>query len=260
MMFDKRQVCIDWLFRISLWLSIVLLQACGSGDDEPDKPPRIDQFKITGVVHDSPVNKAKVVAYDFSQGRKGRQLGEDESDDNGQFSIDIELVKDVPVLLEASGGTYIDEVTGQTITLSSQQTLTSLFNYQNTDQEIQITALTTWASCLANYYLADEPLTITEAINRSEQEISQFFGLSSIHAIRPANILSSEFSSETFNENLHYGYVLASLSGVVDELAERSGQSSGVHPYTSVQFIQLGCVDIQDDGLLDGDASFFLLS
>ncbi|WP_298933445.1 hypothetical protein [uncultured Ramlibacter sp.] len=94
-----------------------LLAACG-GSDDPAAPaaPAATTTTVSGAVVKGPVNGANVCAYKATAAGKGEQLKCVSSGAAGSYSMDLDYVGDIVV--EASGGSYTDEATNTSKTLS----------------------------------------------------------------------------------------------------------------------------------------------
>ncbi|MEO5671220.1 MAG: hypothetical protein ABIR26_11060, partial [Ramlibacter sp.] len=100
------------LFAVGIGLAAAtLITACGGGDDSAPTTT-----SVSGSVVKGPVSGANVCAYKAISTGKGEQLLCTTSNSTGGYSMDLTYVGDV--VIEASGGTYADEATGTTKTLS----------------------------------------------------------------------------------------------------------------------------------------------
>ncbi|RYF43590.1 MAG: hypothetical protein EOO25_02730, partial [Comamonadaceae bacterium] len=107
--------------------SLTLLSAClaaaglvagcgGGGDDSAPAAATPTTTTLSGAVVKGPVNGANVCAYKAIATGKGDQLKCVTTGSTGAYSLDITYTGDV--VIEASGGTYTDEATGASKTLS----------------------------------------------------------------------------------------------------------------------------------------------
>lgn len=86
-----------------------LVAACGGSSDTPTTT-------VSGSVVKGPVNGSAVCAYKATAAGKGELIKCGTTGTGGSYSLDIQYVGDV--VIEASGGTYTDEATNTTKTLS----------------------------------------------------------------------------------------------------------------------------------------------
>ncbi|MRD46805.1 hypothetical protein GHT07_05930 [Caenimonas koreensis DSM 17982] len=90
-----------------------LIVACGGGGGGGTVTPTT----ISGSVVKGPVSAANVCAYKAVAGGKGDQLACTTTNASGAYSFDIQYTGDV--VIEASGGTYVDEATHVSTALST---------------------------------------------------------------------------------------------------------------------------------------------
>ena len=114
-----------------------LLAACGGGGSAVTP--------ISGSVVKGPVNGAQVCAYKAVAAGKGEQIKCVTTGSTGAYTMEVDYVGDV--VIEASGGTYTDEATGATKTLSDP--LQVVLNAQGTAATGVVTPLTTVAFSMA---------------------------------------------------------------------------------------------------------------
>jgi hypothetical protein len=95
---------------LSVVAAAALVVACGGGDDAPVSTA------ISGNVVKGPVSGATVCAFKATAAGKGEQLQCVTSSAGGAYAMNLEYTGDV--VIEASGGSYTDEATGASRTLS----------------------------------------------------------------------------------------------------------------------------------------------
>lgn len=115
-----------------------LLAACGGGSSSPTTT-------VSGSVVKGPVNAAQVCAYKAAATGKGDQIKCVTTTSTGTYTMDLDYVGDV--VIEASGGTYTDEATGVTKTLSDP--LQVVLNAQGSAATGVVTPLTSVAYSLS---------------------------------------------------------------------------------------------------------------
>ncbi|MES2941281.1 MAG: hypothetical protein V4772_00270 [Pseudomonadota bacterium] len=92
-----------------------LLSACG-GDSSAPAAPVVATTTVSGTVVKGPVTGAKVCAYKAVAAGKGEEIKCATTAAGGLYSMDLQYEGDV--VIEATGGTYTDEATNTTKTLS----------------------------------------------------------------------------------------------------------------------------------------------
>ena len=98
----------------------MLLTACGGGSTfGPTPEPVVPETTIVGVVAKGRVSGASVCAYRITDGKQGVQLGSCAATDaDGNFTIGFRDYAG-EAMVQAKGGTYRDEATGASRTLTA---------------------------------------------------------------------------------------------------------------------------------------------
>ena len=106
---------------------------------------------------------------------------------DGSFAIDVGGYVG-PVLLIATGGSYVDEATGDTNTLSVDVPLLGMTTAVNGTATGNLTPLTHWAALLA-YALASEPNTDAAlAMANAVEMVEDYFGVTDLLTTVPADL------------------------------------------------------------------------
>lgn len=129
------------------------LAACGGGDSSPAPTPSPapapapapSSTTVSGSVVKGPVAGAQVCAYTVSGSARGTALGScTTADASGKYSFAVPAGSG-PLWLEATGGSYVDEATGATVTLPAGAPLLALVNATGSTASTMLTPLTTLA-------------------------------------------------------------------------------------------------------------------
>ena len=121
-------------------IAAAALMACGGGSTS-STPVTI----VSGSVVKGPVSGASVCAFDISSGAKGAALGAcAPTDADGLYKLSVPQVSG-SVLLEANGGTYIDEVTAVRTSVTASSTFSSITSTNGSNVAAAISPLTTIA-------------------------------------------------------------------------------------------------------------------
>lgn len=197
------------LFSGIIIVLLALLAGCGSGggDNVTASPSTINGFASKG-----PVADGTATAYAIANGAIGSALGTATTNTDGAYSISIENHTG-PVLIEVTGGTYVDEATGETIALPDApgSGLTAAVESVTAGQtlNVQVTAVTTQATELAKC----KPGGLTaDNIRVANEQIGQFFGGLDIINTRPINPLLPNAAASASQTAIDYGLILAGLS------------------------------------------------
>ncbi|WP_048437989.1 hypothetical protein [Caenimonas sp. SL110] len=99
--------------------AVGLIAACsdGGGTSTPATPAPVATTAVSGSVIKGPVNGANVCAFKAVAAGKGDQLACTTTNSTGGYTLNLEYMGDV--VIEASGGTYIDEATNVSTPLST---------------------------------------------------------------------------------------------------------------------------------------------
>ena len=231
-----------------LMVSILLL-ACSPGD-AGGLPPERPAGTLTGQAVAAAIGNAQVTVYGFEKGKRGTRLGGTVTDDSGAYTIDIQAPSQA-ILVEISGGDYVEEASGISVALTEGQILRAVGHYQSgRPLTLMVTPLTHMAAALAKFK-ATNGMAVEQAIDEANAAVDQFFALDT-RATRPALITAAgDPVSELANDTL-YGFYLAGLSNWT-LWADRENQAPQTHAsYNSIALAQVLYHDLRSDGLLDG--------
>ncbi|OQY02504.1 MAG: hypothetical protein B6I26_01305, partial [Desulfobacteraceae bacterium 4572_130] len=195
---------------IIIFLSIAFMftGACSDGDSGDT---------ISGDVVAAMVNKATVKAYKINpDGSTNDQIGGENISTNGSYSIS-NLDYTGAVLLEASGGTYTDEATGNENTALT--TLTAIAYIDSLTAIISITPLTHIAAQLMDRAAAD----IKTEIKNKNELVAEQFGLMQtsdntntnpidIISVQPDDITDETVKNKPLDDKKLYALALAGIS------------------------------------------------
>lgn len=142
---------IGWSFTVAM---AAALCACGGSGDADSAasgaaatPPSqaTQTVEIRGAVVKGPVAGAAVCAYAVASTVRGNALGNCATTAaDGSYALSVPKGA-TDILLEAAGGTFVDEATGQTTPLAAGQPMTSLVSGGAAQVDAYITPLTTLA-------------------------------------------------------------------------------------------------------------------
>ncbi len=172
-----------------------------------DESDEVSSSTLSGSAVKGPVVNADVTVYEFdAEGLRGDVLATTTTDQNGNFSVDVNVRGVVEVVI--SGGGYTDEASGQEVALSSNELRTIMT--VDGDKNFGVTALTTIAAEYINEN-AEEGLAI--AIENASKGVGEIFNLSDldINTTIPGD-LSSATSENLSMAQKKYGAVQAGLS------------------------------------------------
>jgi hypothetical protein len=239
------------------------LTACSSNDSSsptapmtPPPPPAVTS--ISGVVDDAFVDNATLTAYEVSPdgsigvcvpAATGSGCATATSDSNGAYTLTLGGSYTGPVLLESTGGSYTDTVTGQTVPIPAGLTL-SVFLPSVTagaNTTAQITGLTTVAAQLALQAMS-QGASAASAVSTANTGVQTAFGFpntateiatlqTTLLNLTAANCGTSVANQASFDVSLL-------LAGIA-QLAAQNGVTSYELTFAIV-------ADIVSDGRVDG--------
>ena len=222
--------------------SLSLLFGCGTSNS--NTTPAINSGTnggmISGTAVKGPINGGTVTAYAVSNGTMGMQLASGTTDSQGNFAISVGSYTG-PLMLQMSGGTYIDEATGATMTMLSGNVMTAVMTSLSTGTtgtSIQITPLTSMAQAMASNMAGG----MTEAnIAAGNSAIGNYFMVNDILHTQPMNPLVSGASANATQDMRNYGMAIAAMT----QYAANVGMGSSSAMVTSL-------MNDASDGVMNG--------
>ncbi len=193
---------------------------------------------VSGVAIQNAMNGASVTALSVnSNGSDGSTLASTTANGSGQFSMVI-AAQSGPVRFRASGGSYVSEQNGATI--SSPSPLSALLpSLQNNLSGVSINPLTTFVDSLAQGNIS-RGQTVAAALNNSTTSIEQDYGISTDLSTLTPLYTSGAVGTDAFRLGLILGAMVNE-----DQLACPSAPGGLVSALSS---------DISD-GVFDGASS-----
>lgn len=183
----------------------------GNGSANVDGAPAGSDGVITGTAVKGPVNGATVTAFAVSNGVTGARIGTGTTDAQGNFTLSIGPYAG-PVMLRMSGGSYIDEATGVSVTMDPADVMTSMIPGAMAGAVmagVQVTPLTSMAQARAG---AMSGGMTPENIAAANAAMGNYFSVGDILYTRPINPLSPGLASGATQEMRNYGIMLAAMS------------------------------------------------
>jgi hypothetical protein len=209
--------------------SQLLLFGCGGGGSSITTPMGNSgatgaNGMISGTAVKGPVSGGKVTVYAVNNGTMGMQLGSGTTDSQGNFNISIGDYAG-PVMVQMSGGTYVDEATSATMTMAAGDVMSAVMTTVSTGATvtgIQITPLTSMAQVMADNMsggMTDSNITAANTV------IGNYFLVNDILHTQPMNPLVSG-SGGTATQNMkNYGMAIAAMSQSAKDLGMSSSSS-----------------------------------
>lgn len=224
-----------------LLLLAIAISGCGAGGaGVAAVSPAGSTTIISGLASKGPIKTGTVKVYAIRNGAEDRAapLGQGETDTNGNYSIDVGPYKG-QVMVEVSGGSFTDEVTGAAVTLKAP--LRAIFADASSGKKtVAITPLTELA-----YKKAQGAGAYTDAsINDANANIAAMFKLADIISTLPVAGGASDDQkkyaaacgsfSQYVNDNKNAGESLDdALSRLLTQIGDES-KNNGIFSYDTI--------------------------
>ncbi len=228
---------------------ILLLAACGGGGGGGDLPATRATTVISGVAFDGLILNGDVSVFAFNDGVKGELLGSGMTNSRGEYTISFKA-NDRPIIIEVSGGRYVEEASAKSVPLQQDDVLRAVMNHRS---GVPLTMAMTYYSNLAaglSSYLISTGMNASTAINVANRRMSDLIGLDITQTV-PVDVTILDNASAVLTDSLRYGFATASISA----WTVWANEQNNLDPhelYTSINFAKRAYDDILYDGQLDG--------
>jgi hypothetical protein len=196
---------------------------------------------MSGTAVKGPVGTATVTAYAIANGMMGAQLGSATTDANGNFSVPLGTYAG-SVMLQMTGGTYMDEATSTSMPMMSGDLLAACVpavSAGSTTTGIQMTPLTTMAHARAKTMTGG----MTDAnIATTQTAVGTYFSVTDILHTVPIDPMSTGSGSTATQNQKNYGMSIAAMS----QYAKTAGMT------TSSSGMVTAMMNDASDGVMDG--------
>ncbi len=221
------------------------------GVESTDLPPERPKGNINGFAIDSAISGGTVSVYSFTNGTRGERLGGGVTNGAGAFSVEIQAESQL-VMVEVTGGSYVEEASGVEVRIADGQNLRSLVYYESGQiASTNVTPLTHMATALAEYKISNG-IGVIQAANEAFDVIDTFFKVNS-RGTTSVNI-AADNPVDTLNEEARYGFYMAGISHWTAWASRKSGLAPHTN-YTSIALAKVLYNDIRYDGLMNGVGS-----
>jgi hypothetical protein len=227
-------------------MAVLLLAGCGGGssiDGTGVATTPSAQGTVSGNVVKGPVSGATVQAFAVSGGVMGAQLSSAVTDANGAFTMPMGSYAG-PLMLQMSGGTYIDEATGVPMTMAPGDVMTAVLPTVAAGaivNGVAVTPLTAMAQAMAQHMSGGLTDPNIAAANTA---VGNYFMVHDILHAQPINPLVPGSAAGATPDMVNYGMTLAAMS----QYAKGAGMSSSSGFVTAM-------MNDASDGVIDGKAS-----
>ncbi len=221
--------------------SMTILFGCGGSGGGGTSPAALGATgTISGMAVKGPVGGATVTAYGITNGVIGMQVASGLTDSNGNFTMSIGDYSG-PLMLQMSGGTYMDEATGATMAMAPGDIMTAVIPSVITGEtmtSVQVTPLTSMAQTMAQTMAGG---MIGANITAANSSIGAYFRVNDILHTVPMNPLVSGAGNTATQDMKNYGMAIAAIS----QSAKDMGMSSSSNMVTAM-------MDDASDGVMNG--------
>ncbi len=206
--------------------SLSLLFGCGGGGSSATTPGGTTGANgmINGTAVKGPISGGTVTAFAITNGTMGMQLASGTTDSQGNFNMSIGDYTG-SLMLQMSGGTYVDEATGATVTMAPGDVMTAVMTTLATGSTvtgIQVTPLTSMAQAMANNMAGG---LMDANITAANTAIGNYFIVNDILHTTPMNPLVSGSSGTATQDMINYGMAIAAISQTAKDMGMTSSSS-----------------------------------
>lgn len=199
---------LDWA---DLLLFLKTLPAAPSGGGTPPPPPPAGSGTIAGTVFMGGMRSGTIAAYAVNGGIMGPLLGSSAVAASASFSIPVGGYAG-SVMLRMTGGTFVDEATGTTMTMQPSDVVTSgvpSFAAGSAMTGVQVTPLTSMAQARAQYMADGMTAANIAAANTA---VGNYFNVGDILVTTPMDpaVAGSGAAADLSAKN--YGMTIAAMS------------------------------------------------
>lgn len=227
-----------------LLLLVCALAACSGGHSGGAPAPAT--ISLSGAVVDGPVGGATVSAYTISSAGvvSSTAIATTTTTATGSYTLTLPAGTTGPLLIVSTGGSYTDDVTGQTVSAPPLSAIVPSIASGATSVVAQLTPLTTVAAqaALAGANAANPVATLASSINSL---LSSYFGGQGNILLTPLVDVSSAACASAANQaSVDASLIMAGIA-----------QLASANNVTTAQLVQALVADYESDNVFDGTAS-----
>jgi len=198
--------------------------------------------KLSGRVFNGEMNQGMVTAYALTSGNLGAQIASTAMDSSGEFSMSLGTYAG-PMMLQVTGGRFMDEATGTTMRMGTSDVMTAVMTSIASGAEVSgicITAVTSMAQMRA---AAMSGGMIDANITAANTTVGHYFMMSNLLTTEPVDMTmaGSGTAGGVTQDEINHGAAIAAMS----QYAHGLGMS------TSSGFVT-AMMDDASDGMMDG--------
>jgi fibronectin type 3 domain-containing protein len=229
-------------------LCMILFGGCGAGGGggttPTPTPTPASVTTVSGSVVDGFVVGATVQAYLINaNGTKGAPVGSATTTDaSGNYTLSLGTLTTGPLLIETSGGSYVDWATGTAVNLTAADRMSAVISSAVSPATVSamITPLTSMAAQRALQDIALNGTAVATAIDTANADVGAYFGGFNILTDKPINPTVAGSATGVSQNCVNYGLVLAGIS--------KNASTKGLQPFSLVSAM----IKDAEDGAFDG--------
>ncbi len=166
---------------------------------------------LSGTAFDGPVSNAMVTAFAINGGSVGAPIASVATDGHGNFTMLLGSYTG-PVMLQMSGGTYTDEATGATMTMTAGDVMSAAIPTVSSGANVTGVWLTPMTS-MAQARAAGISGGMTDAnIVAANTAVGNYFSVTDIVHTQPMNPMLAGSGASASQDARDYGMTLAAMS------------------------------------------------
>ncbi|MBF0559828.1 MAG: hypothetical protein HQL08_13730 [Nitrospirae bacterium] len=191
-------------------LAIVVLTGCGGGGGGTSLTPSTGNTTgstnsstiISGLASKGPVSNGTASVYSITNGQMGSLLATSTTMSDGTFSASLGAYNG-PIMVQVTGGSYVDEATGKTAQMGSMVLRTAVDNAAG-NVSVAVTPLTEAAVQYMGGTLTTNMITLANTMMATK------FGMSDIVHTLPHDVSATAVTGQ--DSQTYYGLMLAAMS------------------------------------------------
>jgi hypothetical protein len=193
-------------------MQALMTQLAGSNGQLPGAGGTVSPHgTVSGTAFMGTTSAGTVTAYSVTNGTMGPQIGTSSVDSTGNFSIPVGAYAGT-VMLQMTGGTFVDPATGTTMAMQSGDVMTSCVPSVTagaTMAGVQVTPLTSMAQAMAQYMAGGMMSANAAAANGA---VGNYFMVGDILLTSPMDPSMSGSGSGATQAQKDYGMSIAAMS------------------------------------------------
>lgn len=192
-------------------MTALMNELAGSDGQLPGAGGGTPTGMMTGTAFLGRMTAGTVTAYAVSNGTMGPSLGSSAVDSSGGFGIPLGAYAG-PVMLQMSGGAFVDEATGSAMTMQAGDLMTSCvpsFTAGSTVSGVQVTPLTSMAQARAQYMTGGMTPDNIAAANTA---VGNYFMVGDILMTSPMDPAMAGSGTGADQGRVDYGMAVAAMS------------------------------------------------